>query len=61
MGMKAGDDKVVPLCHMHHMELHHGGNELTFFEKYGYDYEHVKGYAETLYRETKDGVENWLW
>ena len=32
MGMKAGDENVIPLCHAHHMQLHDfQGSEFKFF------------------------------
>ena len=37
MGMKAGDDKAVPLCHRHHMMLHAMGNEYKFWELHEVD------------------------
>ena len=27
VGLKVGDNRVVPLCHEHHMSIHHYGNE----------------------------------
>ena len=27
VGLKVGDNWVVPLCHEHHMSIHHYGNE----------------------------------
>lgn len=33
MGMKSGDQNLVPLCSLHHRELHHDGQEERYFEK----------------------------
>ena len=33
MGMKSGDENIVPLCSHHHRALHHNGNEDNFFER----------------------------
>lgn len=49
MGLKAGDNWVVPLCYYHHSELHRNGDEVEFFELYGWDYEAVKNYATGLW------------
>ena len=27
VGLKVGDNWVVPICHIHHMQIHHYGNE----------------------------------
>lgn len=35
MGMKAGDNLVIPLCHKHHEALHRNGNETVFLAGYG--------------------------
>ena len=57
MGMKAGDDKCVPLCHDHHMQLHGNGDERDFFELHGWEYEKVVHLAEVLYQQTLEGVD----
>lgn len=36
MGDKAGDDKALPLCRLHHNTLHRIG-EKTFWERWGID------------------------
>jgi hypothetical protein len=36
VGTKACDSLTVPLCHAHHSELHRMGDELAFFDMYGY-------------------------
>lgn len=51
MGMRAGDQWVVPLCPEHHRELHAGGNETEFFIRYGID---PKALAYALYDCTGD-------
>ena len=38
MGGKAGDDKVLPLCRLHHRTLHNIG-EKTFWKRWGVDAE----------------------
>ena len=35
--LKAEDDKAVPLCRLHHNELHRMGNEYLFWEKHMVD------------------------
>ena len=59
MGYKSGDDKCVPLCALHHYELHFGkdfgGNEVSFFAHYGWQSEDVKILAKELYKNYKDG------
>ncbi len=35
MGLKPGDEKAVPLCRKHHMELHDYGNEELFWAMHG--------------------------
>lgn len=37
MGMKAGDDEVIPLCDGDHRALHMDGNETEFLAKRGID------------------------
>jgi hypothetical protein len=37
ISMKVGDDWVVPLCHPCHMELHHFGDEITWWAILGFD------------------------
>ncbi len=51
MGMRAGDQWVVPLCPEHHRELHAGGNETEFFIRYGID---PQALAYALYDCTGD-------
>lgn len=51
MGRKSGDDKTVPLCYWDHRSLHDSGDEIGFFESYGFTYEEVLEYAAKLYKE----------
>jgi hypothetical protein len=37
LGRKVSDEFTVPLCRGHHRELHHSGNEATWWEKTGID------------------------
>jgi hypothetical protein len=37
MGLKAGDDAVIPMCHQHHMALHAAGDETKFLQSHGID------------------------
>ncbi len=55
MSSKAGDDKVVPLCHFCHMDLHGWGDEVDFFFLNGWDYEDVKNGSEDVER-----IWNWI-
>jgi hypothetical protein len=34
IGLKVSDEFTVPLCRGHHRELHHAGNEPTWWEKF---------------------------
>ncbi len=53
MGMKAGDEWAVPLCHQHHMKLHQYGDEEKFFYNWGIDYDYVLEYARKLWCQSK--------
>lgn len=55
MGQKAGDNWAVPLCRLHHLELHQLGGEVEFFERRGMPYEGVKRYATELWEQTHEG------
>jgi len=37
VGLKASDDKTIPLCPVHHSELHANGNEQRYLEEHGID------------------------
>lgn len=37
MGLKAGDDHVIPLCDLHHRALHLNGNETRYLDAHGID------------------------
>lgn len=40
VGLKPGDDRCIPLCHKHHMELHdYPLGEVTYLNLNGIDYE----------------------
>lgn len=54
MGIKAGDNWAVPLCKLHHAELHHFGGEVEFFERHGMGYDWVKRYATELWEQTHE-------
>lgn len=52
MGMKAGDDWAVPICRVHHRELHDFKmGEIAFFESWDIDYEYVKSLARVLWEK----------
>lgn len=38
MGTKSCDGEAVPLCHVHHRQLHDSGNEYDWFQNHGWDY-----------------------
>jgi hypothetical protein len=46
MGIKAGDNWVINLCHVCHDSLHRNGNEVKFLAQYGID---GKELAKQLY------------
>lgn len=50
MGMKVGDNWCVPLCHMHHMELHGFGDERLWWAMQGIEPVPI---AEKLFEEYK--------
>jgi len=37
MGLKASDSQAIPLCPVHHSELHANGNEERYLEERGID------------------------
>jgi hypothetical protein len=37
MGRRVSDKFSVPICRLHHRELHHGGNERAWWQKHGID------------------------
>lgn len=47
MGIKSGDDCVIPLCYNHHYELHMYGDETEFLAIHGL--ENPLSYARGLY------------
>ena len=49
MGRKVGDRFTVPLCRLHHRELHRRGNEAAWWEGQGID---PLGIAATLWNKT---------
>ncbi|MAS06772.1 MAG: hypothetical protein CL534_19090 [Ahrensia sp.] len=50
MGRKVSDEFTVPLCSMHHQELHHAGNEPAWWEEKGVD---PKQIAKALWEESR--------
>ena len=57
MGIKASDFDTIPLCHIHHQEIHQHGSK-TFASKYGFEgvstYENVIRRLNSLWRENGD-------
>jgi hypothetical protein len=51
MGRKASDEFTVPLCRVHHREIHRRGNEATWWREIKIDPLEV---AQRLWRETQD-------
>ena len=51
MGLKTGDDFVVPLCHKHHMELHNFGDEQAWWAIQGID---ALAWTRETWREWND-------
>jgi len=49
MGRKVSDKFTVPLCRLHHRELHRGGNERAWWHRYGIE---PLGAAATLWKQT---------
>jgi hypothetical protein len=49
LGRKASDEFTVPLCRVHHRELHRGGDETAWWQKTGVD---PIAAARLLWRET---------
>ena len=52
MGLKVGDNWVVPMCHAHHMEVHGFGDEELWWALQGVDPLEV---ARTMYEEYTNG------
>jgi ERF superfamily len=50
LGRKASDEFTVPLCRMHHREVHRVGNELTWWQTAGIDPLNI---AQTLWNKTR--------
>ena len=36
MGKRSDDRFCIPLCHYHHMSLHHNGNEIKYLSNFGF-------------------------
>jgi hypothetical protein len=49
LGRKVSDEFTVPLCRVHHRDLHRGGDEKKWWEAHSIDPMEV---AERLWRET---------
>ena len=55
MGLRAGDDNVIPLCFEHHAKLHTKyGNEYKFFEAYGLPKDYGQKIAKKLWEQSSD-------
>jgi DNA recombination protein Rad52 len=52
-GLKTSDEWVVPLCAVHHRELHDRGDERSFWESRSID---AEGAAQKLWTETRAGT-----
>lgn len=50
-GMKAPDEKSIPLCDRHHRDLHMDGNEIRFLTSHGIEGEPL---ADRLFEKTGD-------
>lgn len=50
MSQKAGDERTVPICHIHHLELHRIG-EKTFWVKYDFTLSQVEQIAKNLWEK----------
>ncbi len=50
MGRKVSDEFTVPLCSAHHQELHHAGNEPTWWNEKGVD---ATAIAKALWQESR--------
>ena len=53
MGRKVSDKFAVPICRLHHRELHRRGNERAWWEKHGID---PLPFAASLWGTTHAGV-----
>ncbi|MGE0652684.1 MAG: hypothetical protein AB7P12_13180, partial [Alphaproteobacteria bacterium] len=53
-GLKTSDEWAVPLCAVHHRELHDRGDEQSFWESRAIDAERA---AQTLWTQTRTGTE----
>ena len=52
VGLKAGDNWTVPICRIHHRELHDFPmGEIAYFAEWGIDYEEVKSMAKVLWEK----------
>ena len=49
MGLKASDKNVIPLCRLHHRELHKLGNEHTFLQTMGYHEDYGRALSKRLW------------
>jgi hypothetical protein len=52
LGRKVSDEFTVPLCRIHHREVHRGGNEAAWWNKFGVDPYLV---AAALWAQTRPG------
>jgi len=54
LGRKVSDEFTVPLCRLHHRELHRCGNELTWWQLVNVDPMHT---AQRLWQHTRSGAQ----
>ena len=52
MGLKVGDDNVVPLCWTHHQLLHSVG-ERSFWKTHGFDTDDILHITNKLWKENE--------
>jgi hypothetical protein len=55
MGRKVSDEFTVPLCRIHHRELHHTGNEIAWWKKAKIE---PLEFALRLWKESRSRVEH---
>jgi hypothetical protein len=50
-GIKTADQRSIPVCHEHHMEIHNNGRD-SFATKYNLDYENIIQRLRKVYNES---------